>query len=76
MATVSKLSVTLPPNIADELSHLATELNEKKSHIIEEALSYYFDVLDTRLAEKRLQEIEDGTVKTVSGDDVFKALGI
>ena len=76
MATVSKMSVTLTPGVADELTHLATELNEKKSHIIEEALSYYFDVLDTRLAEKRLQEIENGDVKTVNGDDVFKALGL
>ena len=76
MAYVSKLSVTLDKNVAEELTSFANELNEKKSHIIENALEYYFDVLDTKVADQRLKELEDGKVKTISADDVFKELGL
>ena len=54
------------------MNHFATELNQKKSHIISSALDMYFDYLDIRLAEKRLNDKDD---KHITLDDFFKELG-
>ncbi len=49
-------NITLPASINDELNAFAEELNEKKSHIIVAALERYFDYLDIKVAEKRLED--------------------
>jgi len=68
-----RLNITLPASLNDDINHFAEELNEKKSHIIASALEMYFDYLDIRVAEKRLEE-DDGTRYTL--DEVFDELGI
>jgi RHH-type transcriptional regulator, rel operon repressor / antitoxin RelB len=73
---VTKMSITLDNSVANELNALAKELNEKKSHVIENALMLYFDMLDEKISDKRLREVEEGTVKTISAEDVWKELGI
>ena len=76
MSTVTKMSITLDNTLVQELNSVAKELNEKKSHLIEEPLHYCFDVLDTRLAEKRLDALATGEVSAVKADDVWKELGL
>ncbi|MDF1877182.1 CopG family transcriptional regulator [Sulfurimonas sp. SAG-AH-194-L11] len=67
---------TISDFMIDELNSISQELDEKKSHIVEKALSMYFDVLDERLADKRLKDLEQGKEETSSADDFFKELGI
>jgi len=73
---VTKMSITLDNSVADELNSLAKELNEKKSHLIENALMLYFDMLDEKLSDKRLREVEEGSATPISADEVWKELGI
>ena len=73
---VTKMSITLDNNVADELNSLAKELNEKKSHLIENALMLYFDMLDEKLSDKRLREMQSGEVKTIPAEEVWKELGL
>lgn len=73
---VTKMSITLDNEVMMELNAIAKELNEKKSHLIENALMIYFDMLDEKLADKRLRELESGAVKAISAEDVWKELGL
>jgi RHH-type rel operon transcriptional repressor/antitoxin RelB len=73
---VTKMSITLDNEVMMELNAIAKELNEKKSHLIENALMIYFDMLDEKLADKRLRELESGVVKAIPAQDVWKELGL
>jgi len=73
---VTKMSITLDNEVMMELNALAKELNEKKSHLIENALMIYFDMLDEKLTDKRLRELESGEVKAIPAQDVWKELGL
>ena len=67
---------TVSDFVIDELNSVATELNEKKSHIVEKALSMYFDYIDEKISDKRLKNIESGKEKLIPADVVFKELGL
>ncbi len=69
-------NITLDEEISLELETLANELGEKKSTIIEKALTVYFDLLDLKLAKKRLKDLEEGRDKMIDADDVWKALDL
>lgn len=72
----TKMSITLDNEIASELNAIALELNEKKSHLIENALMLYFDMLDEKVSDKRLRELQSGEVKTIPAEEVWKELGL
>ncbi len=67
---------TLSDFVIDELNSTSLELNEKKSHIVEKALNMYFDYMDEKIADKRLDDIKNGKEKLIAAEDVFKELGI
>jgi predicted DNA-binding protein len=67
---------TISDYIIDELSAVSEELNEKKSHIVEKALSMYFDYIDEKVADKRLDDLKSGAEKTIPAEEVFKELGL
>jgi len=71
MSTV-RLNITLPSSVNDDINHYAQELNEKKSHLIASALDMYFDYLDIKVAEKRLNDGEP----TLTLDEMKKELGL
>lgn len=71
-----RLNITLSNPIVEELNTFVDELGAKKSHLIEEALTYYFDMLDEKLASKRLKELDDGKVKPVPASEVWAELGL
>ncbi|WP_295021185.1 hypothetical protein [Sulfurimonas sp.] len=73
---VTKMSITLDNEVVMELNAIAKELNEKKSHLIENALMIYFDMLDEKLSDKRLRELESGIVKAIPAEEVWKELGL
>lgn len=76
MTNATKISVTLDSETAKELCDVAAELGEKKSAIIQKALNYYFDKLDEKIADKRLDNLEVGNVQTISAKEAYKRLGI
>ena len=67
---------TLDENIVIELENVSKELNEKKSHIVEKALNLYFDLLDVKIADKRMDDILSGKTKIIPFENVEKELGI
>lgn len=67
---------TVSDFIIDELESVSKELNEKKSHIVEKALSMYFDTLDEKLSDQRLKNLEDKKEKMIPASEVFKELGL
>ena len=67
---------TVSDFIIDELNSVSKELNEKKSHIVEKALSMYFDALDEKLSDQRLKNLELKKEKLIPADEVFKELGL
>ena len=69
-------NITLDNDLSEELDDVSTELGWKKSHIIQKALILYFDFLDLKLAEKRMQQLQDGDEELVDAADVWKELGI
>ena len=71
-----KTTFTLPSYLVQELSEFSQELGEKKSHMVAEALSQYFDILDLRLAKKRSADVRDGKVETISLDSIKEELGL
>jgi len=72
----NRLNVTLPESIFEKLTQTADELNDKKSRIVAKALELYFDEIDGLIAEKRLEELNQGKTDLVSAEDVWKELGI
>lgn len=71
---VKRLNITLDEELAEELEKIAKELGEKKSRIIAKALTFYFDYLDTKIAEERLKKLEKGETEVVPSEEVFKEL--
>jgi len=70
--STTRLNITLPTSLSNDITRYAEELNEKKSHIIASALDMYFDYIDLKEAEKRLDDNEP----TISMDEMFKELGL
>ncbi|HIO41434.1 MAG TPA: CopG family transcriptional regulator [Aquifex sp.] len=71
---VKRLNITLDEELALELERVAKELGEKKSRLIAKALTFYFDYLDTKIAEERLKRLERGETQIVPAEEVFKDL--
>ena len=67
---------TVSDFIIDELNEVSEELHEKKSHIVEKALTMYFDHIDAKIADKRLEDIKSGKEKMIPAEEVFKELGL
>lgn len=67
---------TVSDFIIDELNSVSKELNEKKSHIVEKALSMYFDTIDEKLSDQRLKNLENKKEKLIPASEVFKELGL
>ncbi len=71
-----RLNITLPQSIANNLTTVSHEMNEKKSQIISKALELYFDQLDIIIAESRLDEIENNQASPVPAEEVWANLGL
>jgi len=71
-----RYNITMDKDVSDELETIARELGEKKSHIIEKALTVYFDLLDLKLAQKRLKDLDEGRDRIRKAEDVWKELDI
>jgi len=72
----TRYNITLDEDISKELEAVAEELGEKKSLIIEKALAVYFDLLDLKVARKRLKDLEKGRDRLLDADRVWKELDL
>ena len=64
----TKVLVSMPQNLADEVTEFAKELNQNKSALVSQALEFYFDHLDLQIAKKRSLEKNE----TISLKDMRK----
>ncbi|MBW1716991.1 MAG: CopG family transcriptional regulator [Deltaproteobacteria bacterium] len=69
-------NITLDEDVSKELDTMAKEVGEKKSKIIEKALTVYFDLLDLKVVKKRMRDLEEGRDKLIDAEEVWKNLGI
>ena len=53
---ITKILVSMPQKLSDEVTEFAKELNQNKSALINQALEFYFDHLDLQIAKKRSLE--------------------
>lgn len=51
-----KMLISVPQNLADEVTQFAKDLNQNKSALVSQALEFYFDHLDLQIAKKRSME--------------------
>lgn len=65
-----KVSYTLSEATVKELSFMAEELNEKKSHIIEKALNLYFACVGENMAIDEAKKVQEGKVKLIPYEEV------
>lgn len=72
----TRLNITLPESLANELNQVSEELPEKKSRIISKALELYFDELDGFIAEKRLTDLQKGKTEAIPAEEVWAELGL
>ncbi len=71
---VKRLNITLDSDVAEELEQVSRELGEKKSKLIEKALTFYFDYIDVKIAEERLKRLEKGETKTIPAKEIYNEL--
>jgi len=71
----TRINITLPKTLEEELTSVSKELNDKKSHIIARALNLYFDELDTLIADNRYKKYKEGKSKTYTLADLDKVIG-
>ena len=71
----TRINITLPKSLEEELTFVAKELDDKKSHIIARALNLYFDELDTLIADNRYKKYKEGNSKTYTLSDLEKVIG-
>ena len=64
----TKVLVSMPQNLADEVTEFAKELNQNKSTLVNQALEFYFDHLGLQIAKKRSLEKNE----TISLKDMRK----
>jgi predicted DNA-binding protein len=69
-------NITIDEDVSRELESVAKELGEKKSAIIEKALEAYFDLLDLKVARKRLADLKTGRDRLLDSEEVWKKLGV
>ena len=71
------VSLRLPPELNQRLSHLAEQTGRSKTFYMLEAIRDHLDDLeDLYLAEQRLIDVRAGRSRTVSLDDVERELGL
>ncbi len=75
MATIKKL-ISLDENIAKELKIVSKALNKTQREIIESALDFYFDYMDSIIADYITEQVKSGKMKVYDAKDVYEELGI
>ena len=70
----SWLVVDLDADLLGHLESVARELGVPKEHLLEEALDHYFEYLDIRLADRRMEDLLSGRSKLIPFEEVIAEL--
>jgi RHH-type rel operon transcriptional repressor/antitoxin RelB len=71
------LAIRLPVNIEKRLARLAKRTGRTKTYYAREAILKHLDDLeDVYLAEKRMEAIESGRVKTIPLEEIMRQHGL
>ena len=71
------LAIRLPDKIEKRLAHLAKRTGRTKTYYAREAILKHLDDLeDVYLAEKRMEAIESGRVKTIPLEEILRQHGL
>ena len=71
------LAIRLPDNIEKRLARLAKRTGRTKTYYAREAILKHLDDLeDVYLAEKRMEAIESGRVKTIPLEEIMREHGL
>ena len=73
-SNIKKSLISLPLEMAEELEMLTEVLHKKKSRIVTEALSMYFDYVDIQIASQRAQAYEAGESQSLTSEQMRKEL--
>lgn len=55
-SSIAKMSISLSPNLRNDIEKYSKEFGVSKSGFIADAIEYYLDFLDLSIAEKRKKE--------------------
>ena len=75
MATVKKL-LSLDKSIAKELENVAQAMHKTQKEVVETALDFYFDHIDSVVADNVVKELKVGKMQLHDSKDVYKELAI
>ncbi len=67
----TRMNITINPFLKEEIDTISKELGKTKSGLISEALEYYFDMCDLKVAKKRKQNS-----KILDSDEFWEQVGV
>ncbi len=70
------INIRLEKEMIQALDEYAKELDKSRTKLIEKAIEYYFDKLDEMVADKRIDNLKNGTSKVIPLEEVFAKAGI
>ena len=77
MTTLTNVSLRLPIDLVERISHLAKTTGRSRTFYMQEAIAQHLeDLEDLYLAEQALTDIRSGKSKTVALEDVMKRYGM
>lgn len=77
MTTLTNVSLRLPIDLVERISHLAKTTGRSRTFYMQEAIAQHLeDLEDLYLAEQALTDIRSGKSKTVALEDVLKRYGM
>ena len=69
----AKITISTTKAKANLLTHLAKELGVKKNEVFEKAISYYADMVEVSVINKRLNDIDNNSAKILTLEEFDKA---
>ncbi len=67
----TRMNITINPLLKKEIDTISKELGKTKSGLISEALEYYFDMCDLKVAKKRKED-----AKVLNCDEFWEQVGV
>ncbi len=67
----TRMNITINPLLKKEVDTIADELGKTKSKLISEALEYYFDILDLKIAKTR-----KNNAKILNSQEFWEQVGV
>jgi predicted transcriptional regulator len=70
------INIRMDEALLADLDNYAHELERSRTYLIEKAVSAYFDALDEKVSDKRIDDLKSGKSEVLSMEDIFQKAGI